>query len=701
MPQAGNTAQAGQSIPLDVLVAAISLQPGDYSGTITVYSPPALPAVITVTAHITPATFTATPASVSLRTTQPNVLTGSIQVVFDTGVYVETLQMFATSQNGWLALDRRSWAGSPATVSYTVDSTRAMLGVNSGSIMLAVNGLNKTVPVTLEVVEPKKVLTVWPRRIDLLTGAATKSTQGLEVRTTDGSAVPFSVETSTQADWLTVPSGTWTAPTRLPVSLSATTFTSASGSTSLRLVPTDRLLGTMEIPVTRNIGALGTSIIPQIADGGGFRTRLILVNANLQPNHVQVNLYRKSSGASRETEAWFPAFAKGAVWNQFDIPAMGMVELETLGLPTAAESGWARIQSSLPVGGYAIYRQKQGESTEQEASVPLLRERVARFTLPFDQTSGQAAAMALVNSCGAAAKVTVATVDELGTPTAPTELGSWPGFGHDAFTLSNVIPATWGRRGTAEFVSDGGCVSAIGLRFTPQGAFTSVDPQPPVPDNSLKLVFPQVADGGGFTTSLVLTNQDLQPAHVQLRFRRGGSADGSTTAWTPDLPQSLTIPVGASVAVQTPGWGDTAISGWAEASSGQRVSGFAVFRRATTTLDRQEATVAGRGNAVSHSIIPFDNTDGFVSSMAVVNSSASSPLSITVVIRNPAGTVVQTEALQLPANGHSAFATPARFPVTEGISGSLEFVASNGSMQVLPLRFTPSGAFTTVRAIEP
>ncbi|WP_321476499.1 hypothetical protein [uncultured Paludibaculum sp.] len=65
-----------------------------------------------------------------------------------------------------------------------------------------------------------------------------------------------------------------------------------------------------------------------------------------------------------------------------------------------------------------------------------------------------------------------------------------------------------------------------------------------------------------------------------------------------------------------------------------------------------------------------------------------------------AGKTVQTDSLQLPVNGHFAFAVPDRFPGTAGIRGSLELAAQGGGVPVLPLRFSPGGAFPTVRAVE-
>jgi len=49
-----------------------------------------------------------------------------------------------------------------------------------------------------------------------------------------------------------------------------------------------------------------------------------------------------------------------------------------------------------------------------------------------------------------------------------------PGSGHKAFALSEVLPETQNRAGSVVFTTDGWGFSGIGLRFSPNGPFTSI-----------------------------------------------------------------------------------------------------------------------------------------------------------------------------------------------------------------------------------
>lgn len=668
------------------------LPPGVHRGSITISAPPAQPLTIPVVATLTEPVLSPTPASLSLRAAPPAEVTANLFVSF---TMPASLQIAASSQNGWLSVSPSVHSTSPATLTVRANSALAPIGTNRGVITLSANGLTREVPVTLEVTPPVNALSAWPPRLELL-DTQIAAPQSLEIRSLLGVPVEFTVQST--VDWLSVPSGPHSAPVRLPVSLLAGRLPAQASETTLRLIPRDPLLSALDIPVAFNRAATGWFVIPQIADGGGFRTRIDLFNDSAMPASVRIDLFRLASRAARSTEPWFPAFQGAPSWQQFTLPAFGSVALETLGLPAEADSGWARLQAPPSLRGFAVYRQRQSSGIDQEASVPLLAERSSRFLLPFDQTAGQTAAVALANICNPAANLLAAAFDEAGAPIATAELGAWPALGHDTFVLPSILPATAGRRGLVEFVASRGCVAPIGLRFTPAGAFTSVDPQPP--SAALALVFPQVADGGGFSTSLVLTNHDTQPAAVSLRFRASAGEAATTTAWDPGIPSSVLIPAGASLTLESSGRPATPISGWASATSSQRISGFAVFRRSVSPSDLQEATVAGKPAPTARAVFPFDNTNGLVTSMAILNAASSQGAPVSVLVRDARGAILSTASLQLAPLAHSAFELPLRFPETAGIQGSIEFLAPSASLYLLPLRFAPGGAFTSIRSSD-
>src|SRR5579862_218321 len=75
------------------------------------------------------------------------------------------------------------------------------------------------------------------------------------------------------------------------------------------------------------------------------------------------------------------------------------------------------------------------------------------------------------------------------------------------------------------------------------------------------LVIPQVADGGGWATTIVLTNTSATAQTVALTFNKGTSG-GATAPWTPPFKETVTLssinlPAGATLFLHTPGTAGT------------------------------------------------------------------------------------------------------------------------------------------------
>ena len=132
----------------------------------------------------------------------------------------------------------------------------------------------------------------------------------------------------------------------------------------------------------------------------------------------------------------------------------------------------------------------------------------------------------------------------------------------------------------------------------------------------------------------------------------------------------------------TSGLGAAALSalwqGWVEVRSNAAVSGFAVFRFAFKGFNSNvedfvtpwEGTVPLQTNlAATTLILPFDNTNGFSTGIAIGTLSASTA-TITAKIYDPNGNSLGTPTFTLPGNGHTAFMANA---VTTINGGSADF----------------------------
>jgi hypothetical protein len=383
------------------------------------------------------------------------------------------------------------------------------------------------------------------------------------------------------------------------------------------------------------------------------------------------------------------------------MPPLTAMEFETLGAGEQPQSGWLRVTSPSPVRGHAIFRQRQtseanpGEERWQEASIPLSSAGGGRWLVPFDHTAGQVTGLAIANPCGSAANLT-ARLSEGGEAVT---LGLWPALGHEAFLPSSRLPGMDDRRGTMELIANGGCPVLTALRFTPAGAFTSVEPQAPPPVSETEVVFPQVADGGGFSTALTLSNPSDSTATIRLQFRGAQAPSGATEEWAPGLPAEIQVPPLGAVTVETPGTGEAARSGYAVATSTHPLSAFAVFRLKNGQA-WQEATVPGSGAGLTRAAVPFDNRSGLATGIALANPAAE-PATIALLLRSASGMVFASETVVLPARGHLAFELPQRFPASGFRAGTLEIGAVSGVFHATPLRFSPGGIFTSLPILRP
>ncbi|MBZ5678429.1 MAG: hypothetical protein LAP61_29700 [Acidobacteriia bacterium] len=128
------------------------------------------------------------------------------------------------------------------------------------------------------------------------------------------------------------------------------------------------------------------------------------------------------------------------------------------------------------------------------------------------------------------------------------------------------------------------------------------------------------------------------------------------------------------------------------------VGGFEIFE---WTAYGQEASVPIQSQSSSAGLgrrLVFDNTGGFATGVALSNPSTLTG-NITVNIRDEGGNLLQTSTITLPANGHTSFMLPSTYAVTNGIRGSVEFVAQFFQPSVIGLRAGPAGTLTTIPAL--
>lgn len=214
-------------------------------------------------------------------------------------------------------------------------------------------------------------------------------------------------------------------------------------------------------------------------------------------------------------------------------------------------------------------------------------------------------------------------------------------------------------------------------------------------------IIPQIADGGAWQTTIVITNTLSSGASASLSFYKetsGGATEGWNLPFLEGSTQTLPLPGGATIFLHTMGTDSTTSAGWGQMIATGGVSAYAIFTQRIPGRTDQDGT-APAGASASHLVMPFDNTGGFASTIALVNPTATGE-TVSVNIQMDSGAISKT-SIDIPAQGHAAFPLAQQFPNISGHSGLIEFVGSSSrasfsTFSVIGLRFNPTGGFTTL-----
>jgi hypothetical protein len=219
-------------------------------------------------------------------------------------------------------------------------------------------------------------------------------------------------------------------------------------------------------------------------------------------------------------------------------------------------------------------------------------------------------------------------------------------------------------------------------------------PSGQIPQVTLNI--PQIADGGVWSTTLVLTNTTSSVASVSITFyQETGKTDNSTTPWTPAFvegtnTQNISLAGGATMFLHTPGTATNVTQGWGQAVVSDGVQIYALFSTKATGQGTAPATVSG-----TDILIPFDNTFGNVTAIALANPTPNAE-TITMVSQIGTGTVSQS-SIPLAAYGHAAFLLPSMLAGTVGAHGLVEFT-NGGGFSAIGLQSNPTNFITTAQA---
>jgi hypothetical protein len=638
-------------------------------------------------------------------TTSPGGNTGKVVVSSaDTTLplfFAANATVVSPAGGNWLQISQ-SAPKTTAMVGVSVQTSGLTVGSYTGRIDFTDtdNIVEFTLPVTLKVTTPQLVTS--PSSLTLSVPAGSMSSLQTINLTSGDPNTPIVLQNVTDdgVAWATVtlaatPSagGTFTTPGSLSILLDATKLISGQQYTDTVRVFANASNSPLTFNITLNITAPPIQTISHIADGGGWKTTIVLVNLDTQPAQYTVNFWNESGFAI--------ALPLVSGSNVGTIQPGGSQTIETAGTGANTLVGWAEVVSGQKIGGTAIFRDVVHT---QEAAVPLLSAGGSKLFLPFDSHFGFGVAMAN-SSTSADAQITMTMRDEQGNAipmtidgsTAITSL-SLARHSHRQFGPT-PLNATTGIRGVIEFDSPNVPIFALGIRAVNNQAFTSIDavtPQPPATKT-----ISHIADGGGWKTTIILVNTDTKPAQYSVNFW-----DQSGAALAIPLVSGFpsgTIPPGSSQTIETAGTGTNTLVGWAEVLSSQQIGGTAIFRDVTNT---QEAAVPLLAAGGSKLYLPFDSHFGF--GVAMANSNVTTDAQVTMIMRDEQGNVIPMTfdgstaitSLALARHSHQQFG-PRPLNATTGIRGVIEFDSPSVPIFGLGIRAVNNQAFTSIRALNP
>jgi hypothetical protein len=273
----------------------------------------------------------------------------------------------------------------------------------------------------------------------------------------------------------------------------------------------DLLLTSTPIADATRPAPTGALSFPQIADGGGYQTTLIMMNTSGTVETGAVRLYSNNGSALPVRTT-----GTGAADSRFSysIPAGGFIRFVTDGSPSNVNVGWAQLTPAsgmtAPVSA-AIFSYMPAGTLITESGVPAVTP-TTHARIYVDQSGGHDTGLAIANPGISSLRITATAYQSDGV----TRAGSGQGvvdlapMGHDAKFAWQVIPnLPAGFTGVLD-LSASAPFDALTLRSLMNGRgdpiittfpIADVNQAPPAP-----IIFPQIADGAGYQTQIVLVS---------------------------------------------------------------------------------------------------------------------------------------------------------------------------------------------------
>jgi hypothetical protein len=260
-------------------------------------------------------------------------------------------------------------------------------------------------------------------------------------------------------------------------------------------------------PVARGAALPATPLyFPQLADGGGYRTSIILLNTSESVQTGRISILDDSGNPLTVQPV---GGAAGSTFT-YSIPASGTFVFQTDGAPATARAGWARVMpdsgTTAPVGS-GVFSYSPGGILVTESGIPST-DAASRARLYVDKSGGHDTGLAISNPGSVPITLTIQAYQSNGAVAGSGAATlTIPANGHRAAFVGQLISGLpEGFTGIADITSSSPFVP-LTLRSLTNGrgdflltTFPAPDVTQPAPT---PIVFPQIADGGGYATQFI------------------------------------------------------------------------------------------------------------------------------------------------------------------------------------------------------
>jgi hypothetical protein len=252
----------------------------------------------------------------------------------------------------------------------------------------------------------------------------------------------------------------------------------------------------------------GVIFFPQFADGGGYTTFLVLLNTS---NAIETGTLQILDDHGNPLVVHQVGGMSGSVF-RYSIQNGGVFRFQTDGSPATTKAGWAQLTpddgTSTPIGA-GVFSYNPENFLVTESGIPTTVSTM-HARIYVDLSGGHDTGLAIANPTSTNASITITAfqsdgVTRIGTSQGPLQLAS---KGHSArFADQFIAGLPTGFRGVLDIIS-ATPFAALTMRSLTNERNDFLMATFPIADMMLAapspIVFPQIADGGGYVTQFIL-----------------------------------------------------------------------------------------------------------------------------------------------------------------------------------------------------